>query len=153
MVWFGLTSTFRKKVGYIILNWGSDYEHTPSSKSLSLISLESKKNGKDLETIQSSTTPDPGYSMGNYQKYNKHHQQEPRGQPFPSRWPQGSSEQTRKHENNKTQKHKWSTKEVPPWNGQYNILLEGLNRFHGPTSPLFQMLIKTHRRLVCMKNP
>ena len=26
--------------------------------------LESKKNGKDLETIQSSTTPDPGYHMG-----------------------------------------------------------------------------------------
>ena len=29
------------------------------------------------------------------------------------------------------QKHKRSTKEVPPWNGQQNILLEGLNRFNG----------------------
>ena len=29
------------------------------------------------------------------------------------------------------QKHKRSTKEVPPWNGQKNILLEGLNRFNG----------------------
>ena len=28
------------------------------------------------------------------------------------------------------QKHKRSTKEVPPWNGQLNILLEGLNRFN-----------------------
>ena len=26
--------------------------------------LESKKGGKDQETIQSSTTPDPGYHMG-----------------------------------------------------------------------------------------
>ena len=35
-----------------------------------------------------------------------------------------------------------------------NILLEGLNRFHSPaTSPLVQMWIKTHRCLVCMKDP
>ena len=27
--------------------------------------------------------------------------------------------------------HKRSTKEVPPWHSQYNILLEGLNQFHG----------------------
>ena len=34
------------------------------------------------------------------------------------------------------------------------ILQEGLNRFHGaPNSPLVQMLIKTHRCLVCMKYP
>ena len=45
---------------------------------------QSKKARKDQETIQSSTLPDPGYHMGKYQKYNKHHQQEPRGQPFPS---------------------------------------------------------------------
>ena len=36
-----------------------------------------------------------------------------------------------RHSKHKTeQKHKRSTKEVPPWNGQYNILLEGLNRFN-----------------------
>ena len=35
----------------------------------------------------------------------------------------------------KEQKHKRSTKEVHPWNGQLNILLEGLNRLNGaPTS-------------------
>ena len=35
-----------------------------------------------------------------------------------------------------------------------NILLDGLNRFNGaPTSPLVQMWIKTHRCLVCMKDP
>ena len=33
-----------------------------------------------------------------------------------------------------------------------NVYLEGLNRFNGaPTSALVQMLIKTHRCLVCMK--
>ena len=35
-----------------------------------------------------------------------------------------------------------------------DILLEGLNRFNGAlTSPLVQMWIKTHRYLVCMKDP
>ena len=38
-----------------------------------------------------------------------HHQQETRGQPFPSRWPQGSNEQTRMHQKHKIpNKHKWS---------------------------------------------
>ena len=37
-----------------------------------------------------------------------------------------------RHSKPKTEpKHKRSTKEVPPWNGQWNILLEGLNRFNG----------------------
>ena len=39
-----------------------------------------------------------------------------------------------KHEAEK--KHKRSTKEVPPWNSQKNILLEGLNRFHGANHTL-----------------
>ena len=38
---------------------------------------------------------------------------------------------TLRHSKHKTeQKHKRSTKEVPPWNGQSNILLEGLTQFH-----------------------
>ena len=38
----------------------------------------------------------------------------------------------RVHSKHKTeQKHKRSIKEVPPWNGQLNILLEGLNQFNG----------------------
>ena len=45
---------------------------------------QSKKDGKDQEMIQSSTTPDPVYNMGKQQKYNKHHQQESRGHPFPA---------------------------------------------------------------------
>ena len=36
-----------------------------------------------------------------------------------------------RHSKHKTEKkHKRSTKEVPPWNGQQNILLEGLSRFN-----------------------
>ena len=69
------------------------------------IMYKSKKDGKDQETIQSSTTPDPGYHMGKLKKYNKHHQQEPKGQPVPSRWPKGSNEQTRKYEKHKPQKN------------------------------------------------
>ena len=61
---------------------------------------------------------------------------------------------TQMHGKHKKEKHKRSAKEVPPWNGQSNILLEGLNRFNGaPISPLVQMWIKTHRCLVCIKDP
>ena len=39
---------------------------------------------------------------------------------------------TQRHSKHKTEKtHKRSTKGVSPWNGQLNILLEGLNRFNG----------------------
>ena len=60
-----------------------------------------------------------------------------------------------RHSKHKTeQKRKRFTKEIPPWNGHLGILLEGLNRFNGaPTSPLIKMWIKTHRYLVCMKDP
>ena len=44
--------------------------------------IKSKKDGKDQETIQSSTTPDPGYHMGKSQKYNKPHQQDQEASPF-----------------------------------------------------------------------
>ena len=45
-----------------------------------------------------STTPDPGYHMGNDKNIIKHHKEEPRGQPFRSKRPQGSNEQTQKHD-------------------------------------------------------
>ena len=39
---------------------------------------------------------------------------------------------SQRHSKHKTEKkHKRSTKEVPPWNGQENILLDGLNWFNG----------------------
>ena len=50
--------------------------------------------------------------------------------------------------------HKWSQKKHRLGKVSKNILLEGLNLFHGvPTSPLVQMWIKTHRCLVCIKDP
>ena len=46
---------------------------------------QGKKEGKDQESIQSSTSSDPGYQweIDNYTI--RHHKREPRGQPFPSR--------------------------------------------------------------------
>ena len=44
----------------------------------------SKKVDKDQESIQSSTTPDPGYNWESDNLAIKHHKREPRGQPFPS---------------------------------------------------------------------
>ena len=55
----------------------------------------SKKDGKDQESIQSSTTPDPGYQWEINKLTTRHHKREPRGQLFPSRWPQGINKQTR----------------------------------------------------------
>ena len=49
---------------------------------------ESKKEGKNQESIQSSTTPDPGYQWESDNFTIRHHKLEPRAQPFPSRWPQ-----------------------------------------------------------------
>ena len=44
-----------------------------------------KKEGKDQESIQSSTTPDPGYQWESDNVAIRHHKREPRGQRFPSR--------------------------------------------------------------------
>ena len=41
---------------------------------------ESKKEGKDQESIQSSTTPDPGYQYESDNFTIRHHKPEPRGQ-------------------------------------------------------------------------
>ena len=41
-----------------------------NSKKNARFSLKSKKGGKDQESKQSSTTPDPGYHMGKRQKHN-----------------------------------------------------------------------------------
>ena len=51
---------------------------------LSFVISKSKKKGKDQESIQSSTTPDPGHQWESDNVTIKHHKREPRGQPFPS---------------------------------------------------------------------
>ena len=65
--------------------------------------------------------------------------------PFPAGDHKASiNRRARKYNKYKTKINKWSKKQAPPWNGQLNIYLEGLNRFHGtPISPLVQMWIKT----------
>ena len=45
---------------------------------------KSKKEGKDQESIQSSTTPDPGYQWESNKLTIRHHKREQRGQPFPA---------------------------------------------------------------------
>ena len=45
----------------------------------------SKNEGKIQESIQSNTTPDPGYQWESDNVTIRHHKREPRGQPFPSR--------------------------------------------------------------------
>ena len=115
----------------------------------------SKKEGKYQESVQSSTTPDPGHKWES-DNFEIRHKRETRGQPFPSRWPQGTNKQThtkawqkqdRNNINDPQKKHCLETVSK-------NILLEGLNRFHGTsTSPLVQMWIKTHRCLVGLKDP
>ena len=47
--------------------------------------LQSKKEGKDQESIQSSTTPDQGYQWESDNVTIRHHKRELKGQPFPSR--------------------------------------------------------------------
>ena len=42
--------------------------------------IQSKKDGKDQESIQSSTTPDPGYQWESNKLTVRHHKLEPRGQ-------------------------------------------------------------------------
>ena len=46
---------------------------------------KSKKGGKDQILTQSSTAPDPGIARENDKNTIKHHKQEQRGQPSPSR--------------------------------------------------------------------
>ena len=63
--------------------------------------MQSKKEGKDQESIQISTTSDPGYQREIGNVTIRHHKRGPRGQPFPSRWPQGINKQTRTKANQK----------------------------------------------------
>ena len=74
----------------------------------------------------------PRIPMGKWQTYNEtpHHKLEPRGQPFPSSWTQGTNKQTcTKAEQTQDRKTQMAHKKVPPCNGQ--VLPEGLNQFYG----------------------
>ena len=98
----------------------------------------------------------PRIPMGGDKVTIKHHKREPRGQPF-SQQVTTKHQQTDVHEsitkqdrnniNDPQKKHRLGTVSK-------SILLEGFNRFNGAlTSPLVQMWIKTHRCLICTKDP
>ena len=59
------------------------------------------KEYKDQESMQSSTTSDPRIQWESENFTIRHHKREPRGQLFPSRWPQGVNKQTRARKHNK----------------------------------------------------
>ena len=52
---------------------------------LSCNNLQGKKEGKDQESIQSSTTPDQEYQWESDNVTIRHHKRESKSQPFPSR--------------------------------------------------------------------
>ena len=86
---------------------------------------QSKKKGKDHLSIQSSTTPDQGYQWESNNFTIRHHKREV--SPFPAGDHKASiNRRARKHNKHKTEKHKWSTKEAPPWNGQLKYFTGGL---------------------------
>ena len=72
----------------------SYFEHVLSGNRVNSVDIKSKKEGKDQKPIQSSTTTDPGYQGESDNVTNRHHKGEPRGQPFPSSWPQAIDKQT-----------------------------------------------------------
>ena len=81
---------------------------------------QSKQGCKDQELIQSSTTPDPGYQWecDKLTADTTHESQEV--SPFPASDHKAHiNRPAQRHNKHKTeQKHKRSSKEVPPWNGQ-----------------------------------
>ena len=65
--------------------------------SVTLTCYKSKKGGKDQYNRYNQVPHLTQDATSESEKNTiKHHKPEPRGQPFPSRWPQGSNEQTRK---------------------------------------------------------
>ena len=61
-------------------------QEKPQKVYLQLHTIKVSKGAKITEeSIQSSTTPDPGYRWESNKLTVRHHNREPRGQPFPSR--------------------------------------------------------------------
>ena len=75
---------------------------------------------KDQESIQSSTTPDPGYQWESDKLTADTTNKSQEVSPFPAGDHKAHiNRRAQTHSKHKTeQKHKRSTNEVPPWNGQ-----------------------------------
>ena len=100
---------------------------------ISAWSYRSKQGCKDQESIQSSTTPGPGYQWESDKLTVDTTIESQEVSPFPAGDHKAHiNRRAQRHSKHKTeQKYKRSTKEGPSWNGQQNILLEGLNWFNG----------------------
>ena len=115
--------------------------------------MQSKKKGIDQESIQSSTTPDPGYKVTTSQLDITNKSQEI------SSFPAGDhkaliNRPARMHNKNKTKIILMIHKRSTTLERSEKYFTRGLKLFHStPTSPLVQMWIKTHRWFVCMKDP
>ena len=104
------------------------FEHEPhitqnmkyNSVALLLGYNQSKKGCKDQESIQSSTTPDPGYQWESDKLTVDTTNKSQEVSPFPAGDHKAHiNRRAQRHSKHKTeQKHKRSTKEVPPLNGQ-----------------------------------
>ena len=79
-----------------------------------------KQGCKDQESIQSCTTPDPGYQWESDTLIVDTTNESQEVSPFPAGDHKAHiNRRAQRHIKHKTeQKHKRSTKEVPPWNGQ-----------------------------------
>ena len=75
---------------------------------------------KDQESIQSSTTPGPGYQCESDKLTEDTTNESQEVSPFPAGDHKAHiNRHAQRHNKHKTeQNHKRSTKEVPPWNGQ-----------------------------------
>ena len=82
--------------------------------------FHSKLGCKDQESIQSSTTPDPGYQWESDRLTVDTTNESQEVSPFQAGDHKAHiNRRAQRHSKHKTeQKHKRSTKEVPPWNGQ-----------------------------------
>ena len=80
-IWLALTAIIKR----LNNSRSAETKMILSSLTFTLRVFVSKKEGKDQESIQSSTTPDPGYQWESDNVTIRHHKREPRGQPFPSR--------------------------------------------------------------------
>ena len=76
-----------------------------------------------------------------------HHKQEPRGQPFPSRWPQGSNEQTRKHDKHNT----LITQDDP--HKKYRLGTISKKYFTEPLSEIVKQFLKSEKGKVTISTP
>ena len=70
------------------------------------VTSKSKKDSNDRESIQSSTTPVPGYRNEKKQNHNKHHKQEPRVSHFPSGDHMAASTRRKSMKNTRNKQHK-----------------------------------------------